>query len=706
MKLSLTGCRSLEFSPATPPPQEKKNHVILKVACCAVCRTDAKMWHQGHRDLALPRVPGHEIAGYDSSGRLFTVWPGQACGQCRYCLEGRENLCEEMRIIGFHSDGGFARFVSVPRESLVAVREDIKPPCLTFAEPVACVINGLAKFPPEQNLRVIIYGGGVVGMLAALLCREQNCRVTVVERSQEKIARLDAFAKKNDLELCKDTVASDFDLALNCCDSHIAFSLCITKLRKGGRFVYFSGLEKNEEIETNLLNLIHYKELEIHGAYGPGRRHMEEAVSFCHRNQNKLEMLIEKCIGPEDVEGILEHILSGNALKYIIDWSKSRLSAATPPEGKTVSNNKKSRSTPPGTIPLSPFLQSLTKAIQPVSPAFRDRAQKKVDLKTKPLGALGTIEKLAVQMAVIRGDLNPEIHRKKMFVFAGDHGVVEEGVSAFPARVTVQMVENFLNGGAAVNAFCRQYNIKLSIVDMGVNGEFTDHPMLIKKKIARGTNNFAVQPAMTLAGAIKAIEQGARVFIEENNSRPCDIVGLGEMGIGNTTSATAIISAVSGLSPARLTGRGTGVDNSGLERKIEVIEKSLALHRPDPGDAIDLLAKVGGYELGGICGATLAAASRKCCVVLDGVISTAAGLLAYLLCPAIGDYLIAGHKSVETSQKTALEIMGLAPVIDLDMRLGEGTGAAIAINLAELSCRMMREMASFDDAGVSTAAIK
>jgi len=243
----------------------------------------------------------------------------------------------------------------------------------------------------------------------------------------------------------------------------------------------------------------------------------------------------------------------------------------------------------------------------------------------------------------------------------------------------------------------------LTSLSLGRNGDFPDHPMLIRKKIARGTDNFAVQPAMGDAGAIKAIEQGARIIIEENNSRAWDIVGMGEMGIGNTTSATAIISAVSGLSPARLTGRGTGVDNSGLERKIEVIEKSLALHQPDPTNAIDLLAKIGGYELGGICGAVLAAASRKCCVVLDGVISTAAGLLAYLICPAIGDYLIAGHKSVEISQKTALKIMGLEPVIDLDMRLGEGTGAAIAINLVELSCRMMREMASFDDAGVSTA---
>ncbi|WP_457576957.1 nicotinate-nucleotide--dimethylbenzimidazole phosphoribosyltransferase [Desulfomarina sp.] len=706
MQLSLRGRRNLEFSSSAPFLHEKDNHVILEVACCAVCRTDARMWNQGHRDLTLPRVPGHEIAGFDNSGRLYTVWPGQACGKCRYCLAGRENLCEEMRIIGFHSDGGFASFVSVPRDSLIAVTEKIDPRLLTFAEPVACVINGLSKFPVQQNSRVIIYGGGVVGMLAALLCREQNCRVTVVERSQKKIARLDAFAKKNNLDLCKDTVASDFDLALNCCDSHIAFSLCITKLRKGGRLVYFSGLEKNEEIETNLLNLIHYKELEIHGAYGPGRKHMKEAVLFCHRRQDDLGMLVEKCIGPEEVEGVLEHILSGEALKYIIDWSGKTLASATYPEEKTPLEKKKLRPTPPKLIYLSPFLQDLTESIQPVTAAVRDMAQKKVDLKTKPLGALGTIEKLAVQLAAIQDNLNPEINDKKMFVFAGDHGVVEEGVSAFPARVTVQMVENFLKEGAAVNAFCRQYSIELSIVDMGVKSDFADHPMLIREKIAYGTDNFAIQPAMGRGRAIKTIEQGARIFITENNSRSCDIVGMGEMGIGNTTSATAIICAVSGLSPTRLTGRGTGVDNSGLERKVEVIEKSLALHRPDPADAVDILAKVGGYELGGICGAVLAAASQKCCVVLDGVISTAAGLLAYLLCPAVGDYLVSGHRSVEISQKTALDIMGLEPVIDLDMRLGEGTGAAITMNLVELACRMMREMASFDDAGVATAVVR
>ncbi|RTZ95076.1 MAG: nicotinate-nucleotide--dimethylbenzimidazole phosphoribosyltransferase [Deltaproteobacteria bacterium] len=656
------------------------------------------MWNQGHRDLVLPRVLGHEIAGHDESGRLYTVWPGQACGQCRYCMEGRENLCEEMRIIGFHSDGGFARHILVPRDSLIPVKEPIEPRFLTFAEPAACVLNGLSRFSCQPDERVIIYGGGVVGMIAALLCREQGLQVTVIEQNQEKISRMNPLCRQNRIELCKDTTAADFDQAINCCASHIAFSLCITKLRKGGRLVYFSALEKNEEIETNLLNLIHYKELEIHGAYGPGRKHMKAAIPFCTRQQKNLSLLIEKTLRLEEVEPVMPHVLSGNAMKYIIDLSKTEIPADFKPslnKGIDMKKPKKKRS-------LSPFLLNLVQGIPPLSGTIRDRAQKKVDLKTKPLGALGKIEELAVRMATIQGSLDPEIRHKRLFVFAGDHGVTEEGVSAFPAAVTVQMVENFLDGGAAINTFCRQYGIELSVVDMGVNGEFDDHPMLINKKVARSTKNFAIQKAMSHEEAILSIENGAKVFLAKNDIAACDLAGMGEMGIGNTTSAAATICGASGLSPAQVTGRGTGVDDKGLERKIEVIEKALALHRPDRKDGLDLLTKVGGYELGGICGAVLAAASRKCGVVLDGVISTAAGLIAYLICPEVGPYLIAGHKSVEIGHKIALDIMGLQPVVDLNMRLGEGTGAAITMNLVDLACRMMREMASFEDAGVDS----
>jgi nicotinate-nucleotide--dimethylbenzimidazole phosphoribosyltransferase len=237
---------------------------------------------------------------------------------------------------------------------------------------------------------------------------------------------------------------------------------------------------------------------------------------------------------------------------------------------------------------------------------------------------------------------------------------------------------------------------------MGVNGDFEDHPVLLKKKVAYGTENFSLRPAMTREQAVQAIEHGAEAFLEKNRISPCDMVGMGEMGIGNTSSAAAVISAASGLSPAAIVGRGTGVDNNGLLRKQEVIEKALALHSPSPVDGLDLLCTVGGYELGGICGAVLAAASERCCVVLDGVISTAAGLLAYLICPDIKEYLVAGHKSVEVGQQAALDLIGLRPVLDLDFRLGEGTGAAVTMNLVDLSCKLMREMASFEEAGVES----
>lgn len=338
--------------------------------------------------------------------------------------------------------------------------------------------------------------------------------------------------------------------------------------------------------------------------------------------------------------------------------------------------------------------------IKPVEKSLYEKAQHKVDLKTKPPGSLGKIEELAVRLSGIQGDLEPRLDTKKLFVFAGDHGVVAEGVSAFPAEVTSQMVENFLAGGAAINVFCRQYGIEMAVIDMGVNHDFAARDGLIDMKVARGTANFAKEPAMTRDQAIAAMVRGAEVFLASNREKNCDIVGLGEMGIGNTTTATAVLCAASGKSAQELTGRGTGIDDAALARKQAAIEKALALHRPEPRDGLELLRLVGGFELGGICGMALAAASTGCAVVLDGIISTTAGLLAYCICPAISDYLIAGHQSVERGQLAALKIMGLKPVIDLDFRLGEGTGAAVTMNLAELSCKMMREMASFDEAGV------
>ncbi|MBW1982751.1 MAG: nicotinate-nucleotide--dimethylbenzimidazole phosphoribosyltransferase [Deltaproteobacteria bacterium] len=346
--------------------------------------------------------------------------------------------------------------------------------------------------------------------------------------------------------------------------------------------------------------------------------------------------------------------------------------------------------------------RSILQSIEPVDKRLLPAAQAKIDGKTKPVGSLGRLEDLAIQVGIIQRNLNPQINRKFLLVFAGDHGVVQEGVSAYPQEVTAQMVKNFLAGGAAINVLCRHHGIHMRVVDMGVNAEIADHPLLLKKKVGKGTRNFLLAPAMTAAEAAAALQNGMEVFLSQHNSAAIDIVGLGDMGIGNTTAAAAIICAVTGTSPAEATGRGTGIDDNMLQHKREVIEKALQFHRPHSKDGLDVLQKVGGYEIAGIAGAALAAAARRVAVVLDGLISTAAGLIAYLIEPDIGGYLIAGHRSLEPAQWAALSYLHLEPVVDLNMRLGEGTGAALAINIAEAATKIMREMASFEEAGVST----
>ncbi len=354
--------------------------------------------------------------------------------------------------------------------------------------------------------------------------------------------------------------------------------------------------------------------------------------------------------------------------------------------------------------PLDAFQEphrSLLKGLVPAEKDLLTAARTKIDNKTKPVGSLGRMEALAVQLCLIQKDLNPVIRRKSMFVFAGDHGVVEEGVSAYPSEVTGQMVNNFLEGGAAINVLCRHGGIDLRIVDMGVAAKIKSHPLLVEKKIRKGTRNFARTPAMTTREALQALEGGMEAFLTEYQTNPIDIVGLGDMGIGNTTAATAVISAACGVDPLDITGRGTGIDDAALTHKAEVIQKALRLHAPDSKNGFDILQKVGGFEIAGIAGAALAAAAKKTVVVLDGVISTAGGLVASLIHPHVRDYFISGHRSVEPAQQAALSFMKLSPLVDLDMRLGEGTGAALAIHLAEAAAKIMQEMASFEDAGVS-----
>ncbi len=345
--------------------------------------------------------------------------------------------------------------------------------------------------------------------------------------------------------------------------------------------------------------------------------------------------------------------------------------------------------------------QSVISGIRPVESKLAAAAQRKIDNKTKPLGSLGRLEALGVQMSLIQQDLAPELNRKSMLVFAADHGIASEGVSAYPPEVTAQMVANFLGGGAAINVLCRHNNIDFGVVDMGVKADLGSHPLLYDRKVRKGTRNFAIETAMTDEETVEAIESGMSVFLSEDEKQRIDIVGLGEMGIGNTTSASAIISCITGISAADATGRGTGIDNEGLSHKVETIKSALALHNPNAENGLAVLRTVGGYEIAGMAGAALAAASKQTAVVLDGLISTAAGLVAYLICPAIQGYLFSGHRSVERAQNAALEHMGLEPIIDFSMRLGEGTGAALSINMIEAACRIMGEMASFEDAGVS-----
>jgi nicotinate-nucleotide--dimethylbenzimidazole phosphoribosyltransferase len=338
--------------------------------------------------------------------------------------------------------------------------------------------------------------------------------------------------------------------------------------------------------------------------------------------------------------------------------------------------------------------------IPPLDHAAMEAARERQNTLTKPPGSLGRLEDLSIQLAGIYGDPMPTIEHKVIVTMAGDHGVVAEGVSAFPQEVTPQMVLNFLNEGAAINVLARHADARVVIVDMGVASDFDAHPGLVDKKVAPGTENLARGPAMSRQQALQALTAGAEV-VEAELERGLDILVLGEMGIGNTTPSTAIAAALTGLAPSEIAGRGTGVDDEGLARKIEAIERGLAVNQPDPDDAVDVLAKVGGFEIGGMAGAMVAAAAHGRPVLVDGFISTAAAMLAVGLAPAIRPYLIAGHLSDECGHRAMLDWLELEPLLDLNLRLGEGTGAALSLSLAEAACKILSEMATFAEAGVS-----
>ncbi|PIQ89875.1 MAG: nicotinate-nucleotide--dimethylbenzimidazole phosphoribosyltransferase [Candidatus Omnitrophica bacterium CG11_big_fil_rev_8_21_14_0_20_42_13] len=328
------------------------------------------------------------------------------------------------------------------------------------------------------------------------------------------------------------------------------------------------------------------------------------------------------------------------------------------------------------------------------------KTQERLDNLTKPRGSLGKLEELAKLVVGITAKANPELKNKVIFTFAADHGVAEEGVSAFPQEVTAQMVYNFLNGGAGINVLARHVGARVVVADLGVAEDLKPHPRLIIKKINRGTKNMAKGPAMTKAEAVKSIEAGIDIF-EQEFSKGVDIAGTGEMGIANTTSASAITACFTKEKIEDITGYGTGIGNIALKNKIRIIKEAMSVNKPDPNDAIDVLAKVGGFEIGALAGVILAAARRRVPVAVDGFISTAAALIASKISPKTKDYMISAHASVEAGQKAILKHMGLLPLLNLDLRLGEGTGAALGINIIEAALKILNEMATFKNAGVS-----
>lgn len=338
-------------------------------------------------------------------------------------------------------------------------------------------------------------------------------------------------------------------------------------------------------------------------------------------------------------------------------------------------------------------------AIPPLDQEAMAAAQARQDQLTKPRGALGRLEALSIQLAGMTGQTVPHLTHKVVLVMAGDHGVVAEGVSAYPQSVTGQMVLNFLAGGAAINVLARQNHVRVVVADLGVAAPLPRRPDLVDAKIAAGTANLAHGPAMSREQAQRALQVGSELAAREITTG-LDILGVGEMGIGNTTPAAAVAAALTGQDPAQVVGRGTGLDDAALAHKVNVVRQALAANRPDPGDGLDLLARVGGFEIGGLAGAMLAAAAQRRPVMVDGFITTAAAMIAVTLNPALKPYLIAAHRSAEPGHDAMLAWLGLEPLLDLGMRLGEGTGAVLGMSLADAACRILAEMATFGEAGV------
>ena len=344
-------------------------------------------------------------------------------------------------------------------------------------------------------------------------------------------------------------------------------------------------------------------------------------------------------------------------------------------------------------------LQNLIKKIEPVDMTRIDEIQSQLDNLTKPQGSLGRLEELAMWFSLVTGKTKPVIKNKIIFAMAGDHGVTDEGVSAFPKEVTAQMVYNFLRGGAGVNVLAKHVGARVIVVDMGVDHDFEPCSGLEIKKIGYGTNNMIQGAAMSRKEAEEAVIAGIELVDKYRDEM--DIIGTGDMGIGNTTPSAAIVSVITESDPAHVTGRGTGISDDSFKKKISVIRKAIAVNKPDKNDPLDVLSKVGGFEIAGIAGLILGAAINKIPVVIDGFISTAGAMIAAELAPSVRDYIIAAHQSVEAGHVKMLDHLELDPILNLNLRLGEGTGSALGISLVEAGVNILSQMSTFTDAGVN-----
>jgi nicotinate-nucleotide--dimethylbenzimidazole phosphoribosyltransferase len=345
-------------------------------------------------------------------------------------------------------------------------------------------------------------------------------------------------------------------------------------------------------------------------------------------------------------------------------------------------------------------LKQVCASIVAVDQQIAEQTQRLLDDKTKPRKSLGRLEEVACQVAAVQGTTSPRIAGKAIVVMAADHGVAQGGVSAYPQEVTAQMLLNFASGGAAINVLARQAGARLVVVDMGVKAPLAEHPEIRRVRIDAGTRDFREGPAMTREQAVAAVEAGMQIAAELAASG-VDLIGIGDMGIGNTTASSALAAVFTRSSAEEVTGRGTGVDEAGLVRKLRAIERALEVNEPDARDPLGVLSKLGGFEIAGLCGVVLGAAAARVTVVLDGFIAGAAALVAVRLVPEAAEYLIASHRSVEPGHRRVLSVLGARPLLDLDLRLGEGTGAALAMSLVEAALAVLHEMATFSAAQVS-----